>query len=217
MLDLELNQRVRNGRHGPSTTMVPSTGLGNTNPMATCGSTFASDAPVIPGQWLRGALRAEMERLTDHDVIQGGSMGSIFAAHSMGARVLARGLVGSVAEVKVLRPAGQVVLFQKVMEQWAFSETEAATLLGFEDAADIRAICEGRKLVGHRDANDRLRAVLRIAADIDALFDDKDAIRDWLNEPQKDLGGNTPRALLTEGSLESLLQVKYYAAHLSGR
>ena len=103
------------------------------------------------------------------------------------------------------------------MEQWGFSEKEAATLLGFENAADIGEIYAGRKPVGHRDANDRLRAVLRIAADIDALFNDRDAVRDWLNEPQKDLGGKRPRALLNEGSMENLLQVKYYVSYLSGR
>ena len=103
------------------------------------------------------------------------------------------------------------------MDQWDFSDKEAAALLGFEDKVDIQDIYEGRKPVGHRDANDRLRIVLRIAADIDALYDDKDAIRNWLNEPQRDLGGKTPRAHLNEGSMENLLQVKYYVAHLSGR
>ena len=73
------------------------------------------------------------------------------------------------------------------------------------------------KLVEHRDANDRLRAVLRIAADLDALFQEVPAVRDWLSEPQRDLGGATPRSLLTEGSMENLLRVKYYIAYLSGR
>lgn len=120
-------------------------------------------------------------------------------------------------EAKPLKPAGQIVLFQKVMEDWDFNEQEAATLLGFEAASDIRDIYAGRKPVGHRDANDRLRAILRIAADLDALYEEPGAIRDWLNEPQMDLGGKTPRALLNEGSVENLLQVKYYVSYLSGR
>ena len=90
-------------------------------------------------------------------------------------------------------------------------------MLGFESGSDAKEIYLGLRPVGHRDANDRLRAVLRIAADLDALYQGKDAIRDWLNEPQRDLGGKTPRALLNEGSMENLLQVKYYVAHLSGR
>jgi hypothetical protein len=128
-----------------------------------------------------------------------------------------------VADAKILpranalKPPGQIVLFQKIMEDWGFSDQEAATLLGFESASDIREIYRGTKPVGHRDANDRLRAVLRIAADLDALFRETSAIRDWLSEPQRDLGGATPRTLLTEGSMENLLRVKYYVACLSGR
>jgi uncharacterized protein (DUF2384 family) len=71
--------------------------------------------------------------------------------------------------------------------------------------------------VGHRDANDRLQAVLRIATDLDDLFREVAAIRDWLSEPQRDLDGATPRSLLTEGSMENLLRIKYYVAYLSGR
>src|SRR5262249_50447495 len=122
-----------------------------------------------------------------------------------------------VDERKPVKTAGQVVLFKKVMEDWRFSDKEAATLLGFESGSDVKDIFAGLKPVGHRDANDRLRAVLRIAADLDALFQDAASVRDWLKEPQKDLGGKTPRALLDEGSMENLLKVKYYVSHLSGR
>ena len=90
-------------------------------------------------------------------------------------------------------------------------------MLGFEASSYVQEIYDGRKPVGHRDTNDRLRAILRIAADLDALFQDVFSIRGWLNEVQKDLDGATPRALLQEGSMENLLRVKYYVAHLSGR
>jgi hypothetical protein len=136
-------------------------------------------------------------------------------AHSMGASALIDALVAG--QAKVLKPAGQVVLFKKVMEDWGFDEKEAATLLGFEVGLDIKEIYMGVRPVGHRDANDRLRAVLRIAADLDALFQDVTSIRDWLNEPQKDLGGVTARGLLNEGSMENLLRVKYFVSYLSGR
>jgi Protein of unknown function (DUF2384) len=122
-----------------------------------------------------------------------------------------------IANAEALKPAGQVVLFKKTMEDWNFTDEEAATLLGFEAAFDIGEIYLGMKPVGHRDANDRLRAVLRIATDLDALFEGVSAIRDWLSEPQCDLGGVPPRRLLTEGSMENLLRVKSYVAYLSGR
>ena len=119
--------------------------------------------------------------------------------------------------VRIGKPAGQVVLFRRIMEDWDFNDKDAATLLGFEAAADIGQIYLGMKPLGHRDANDRLRAILRIAADLDALFREVVAIRDWLSEPQRDLNGKTPRSLLTEGSMENLLRVRYYVAYLSGR
>ena len=120
-------------------------------------------------------------------------------------------------KAKVLRPSGQVALFKRIMADWDFNEREAAILLGFEAASDIREIYSGIRPVGHRDANDRLRALLRIATDLDALFKEQAAIRGWLNEPQPDLNDEAPRSLLTEGSMENLLRVKNYVAYLSGR
>ena len=75
------------------------------------------------------------------------------------------------------------------MEDWGFDEREAGTLLGFESGLDVKEIYLGMRPVGHRDANDRLRAVLRIAADLDALYGEIAAVQDWLNEPQKDWAG----------------------------
>jgi hypothetical protein len=126
-------------------------------------------------------------------------------------------VAGDLPRARLPKPAGQVVLLHKVMDDWGFDDQQAATLLGFEGASDINKIYTGEKPVGHRDANDRLRAILRIATDLDALFRKPGAIRNWLSEPQRDLGGATPGSLLTEGSMENLLRVKYYVAYLSGR
>lgn len=126
-------------------------------------------------------------------------------------------IIKRMEKMGALKPAGQVILFHKIMQDWDFTDQEAATLLGFEAAADIGEIYLGTKSVAHRDANDRLRAVLRIATDLDALFREVAAIGDWLSEPQRDLDGATPRSLLIEGSMENLLRIKYYVAYLSGR
>jgi hypothetical protein len=199
--------------------------LGNTIPLATRGLTFGADVPEsieTPRELRAQHMRWRMR-------LAGGLYGPTPAQPFVDQMTSLADLVTSALEgttglqsesqsaQKTFKPAGQVVLFKKIMEQWGFSEKEASTLLGFEDAADVRDIYEGRKPVGQRDANDRLRAVLRIAADIDALFREKDAIRGWLNESQKDLGGQTPRDLLNEGSMENLLRVKYYVSYLSGR
>jgi hypothetical protein len=115
------------------------------------------------------------------------------------------------------KPTAPVKFFQQIMKDWDFDDQAAATLLGFEAVSDIRQIYAGNKPVGHRDANDRLRSVLRIATDLHDLFKDVSAIRGWLGEVQGDLGEVTPRSLLTEGSMENLLRVKHYVAYLSGR
>lgn len=205
MLDnLEQNQRVGAGVGSLSVIIAPSAGLGNTNPVATLGSMLGLDVRAVSG---RAAKPITAQWL---------AVGQVFPVRDENF-ALVRSFEVGVSESGVRRPLGQIVFFKKVMEQWGFRDDEAATLLGFDDAADIRDIYRGRKSPEHRDTNDRVRAVLRIAADLDALYDDEAAIRDWLNEPQSDLGGSSPHALLTEGSMENLLQVKYYVAHLSGR
>ena len=237
MLDnLERNQRLRDDEHGPSTTVRLSTGLANTNPVATRGSPLGSD--VFVSYWGRDLpshiAEKYQERVTDDHALDALlrwpvpqiRLDSVFADQEVeDVDIWLRSAEGVVVAIQVKRanketrskPAGQIVLFKKIMEDWGFDEQEAATLLGLEAASDVRDIYDGRKPVVHRDANDRLRAILRIAADLDALYCDVRAIRDWLNEPQKDLGGATPRSLLQEGSMENLLTVKYYVSHLSGR
>ncbi|WP_072386558.1 antitoxin Xre/MbcA/ParS toxin-binding domain-containing protein [Hyphomicrobium sp. CS1BSMeth3] len=212
----EDNRQVRNGKDVSLPVTRRGGGLANTNPLATWGSS-SSESELGPYAFERASPSAFVEKVQEgyerryalfevHPDLMVRTSGAIFALQVKTAQPNASP-----------RAAGQVVLFRKTMEEWGFTGQEAATLLGFESASDIQDIYEGRKPVGHRDANDRLRAVLRIAADLDALYQDAAVIRDWLSEPQNDLDGATPRSLLLEGSMENLLQVKYYVAHLSGR
>ena len=143
-------------------------------------------------------------------------MGGV-GANTQALRAVAGVVVNELPKTPARKPTGPVVLFQKTMGDWGFSDQDAATLLGLEAASDVRDVFQGVKPVRHRDSKDRLRAVLRIGADLDALFSDVAAIREWLSEAQPDLDGETPCKLLTEGSMENLLRVKYYLAHLSGR
>ena len=222
-----LNTLNYNGRlgHGNDDTHIPmrsGAGLESTNPVATLGFTLESGAawvehgeePPRSGrakQWEASEQQAQVIHFLRAKPLTLGS--PEFGTPTLGTPA------GAVApqSAKFFKPAGQVVLFQRVIEDWDFNHQEAATLLGFEAASDMLEIYSGSKPVGHRDASDRLRTVLRIAADLDALFQEVGAIRDWLREPQHVLGGATPHSLLTEGSMENLLRVKYYVAYLSGR
>ncbi len=216
---LEHNKSLGNGKDGQHNPAWSPGGLGNTDPTATLaptGSSAPRPMPVSTKGTLGNALANLMENVR--------SPAGVVELWGVGSAVMMEAYSPSPVNVeqpkeatKALKPAGQVVLFRRIMEDWGFSDQDAATLLGFEAASDIGEIYLGAKSVGHRDANDRLRAILRIAADLDALFQEVAAIRGWLSEPQKDLDGKTPRSLLTEGSMENLLRVKYYVAYLSGR
>ena len=228
MLDVfEYNRGLGNGKVLAPNPVWPGRGLGNTNPIDTQGSVFRSITTELksrrslvqresgPELALRKPGAAQLGFSSDPPNVtvnerESGADRRIFSSDQ-------DSLIGELPRAKLPKPAGQVVLFRRVMEDWSFSDDEAATLLGFEAASDINQIYVGSKPVGHRDANDRLRAVLRIATDLDALFQEVGAIRDWLSEPQRGLGGVTPRALLTEGSMENLLRVRHYVAYLSGR
>lgn len=203
---------IPNRRNGSSPNGPTAWGLGNTNPLATRGPTLGLGRPSpsvgeaerqYPSGGLSDLARTQQRRA--FDLVVGGLSQHTVVIEAKDLRAPAQ------------RPAGQVALFQKIMEDWGFSDQEASILLGFESASHLHEIYLGVRPVGHRDANDRLRAVLRIAADVHALFRSQAAIRDWLAEPQRDLGDLSPRSLLTEGSMENLLRVKYYLAFLSGR
>ena len=215
MLDiLEANRKLGNGKESPAWSGA---GLGNTNPIATHG----------PALFPYPALRTSPPRILEALSLAAGSPSlgrpTLFQSNTLIAQATLSGQGGMSAQAeilpraRVLKPAAQVILFQKIMVEWDFTDQEAATLLGFEPVTDIRDIYLGTKPVGNRDANDRLRTVLRVGTDLDALFEKVAAIRDWLSEPQRDLNDETPRSLLTEGSMEKLLRIKYYVAYLSGR
>jgi hypothetical protein len=224
-----LNYNGRLGR-GNDDTHIPvrsGAGLGNTNPIDTLGSTLGSGAAWV--EHGNPSVTVELPRISRAKQWEASErqaqVVSFLVAKPLTLRSPEFGTptlgthAGAVApqSAKFFKPAGQVVLFQRVIEDWGFNDQEAATLLGFEAGSEMRKIYSGSKLIGHRDANDRLRAVLRIAADLDALFQEVGAIRDWLREPKHELGGSTPHSMLTEGSMENLLRVKYYVAYLSGR
>ncbi len=108
-------------------------------------------------------------------------------------------------------------LLQQVTEDWQLSDQETAILLGFDDLAIVPELYQGVISLRQRDAKDRLRAVLGIAADLDGLYRETGVIREWLREPRPMLNGATPLDLLAEGSMENVLRVRQYVEFLSGR
>ena len=213
--NLEHNQRIQGNRTRRTT--MPSAGLANTNPVATLGSSLGPSATHwVPGSQSRGIVQPANEGLSESIFEAQTALNANFPLRLIQNNWIVEETVWT-EKLKPLKATGPVVLFQKVMEIWGFSEQEAGTLLGFDSASDIRDVFSGRKPLVLRDTNDRLRTVLRIAADLDALFQEPNAVKEWLGEPQKDLSAMTPRALLNAGPMEDLLRVKYYLSYLSGR
>jgi hypothetical protein len=215
MLDpRDQGQGLENGRD-----LRPGIGLGNTNPVATLGSTFGSGAPSVMRSERSTPSWIVREAVDPHArFVIPGERGQPSFERELAFLWLEPETSNLLQRSKSPKPTASVKLFQQIMNDWDFDDQAAATLLGFEAVSDIRQIYAGVKPVGHRDANDRLRSVLRIATDLHALFNKEvPTIRGWLGEAQSDLGEVSPRSLLTEGSMENLLRVKHYVAYLSGR
>ena len=111
-LELEHNRRVRNGKAGPHYPGRSPVGLGNTNPVATLGSTFVG----VPVPYARlASLLEEFHGQTF--VVQAAGSADLYVGSPEGLLVLETKTVG---KGKSLSPAGQIVLFKKVMEEWGF-------------------------------------------------------------------------------------------------
>lgn len=117
-----------------------------------------------------------------------------------------------------VRPAGQIVLFHRVMEQWALNDDDAAKLLGFPTPRIIRELYAGLGGLDQRDAQDRLRAVIKIASLLHAVYGGSlAAIRSWLAASEELLGNQSPVDLLREGSMENVIRVRQLVEHMAGR
>ena len=68
-----------------------------------------------------------------------------------------------------------------------------------------------------RDVRDRIAYLFAIRATLSSLFRDLDVENEWLREPHSLLHGESPLALLSNGSVEDLLVVKEYVDTVAGR
>jgi hypothetical protein len=112
---------------------------------------------------------------------------------------------------------GPVKFVAKLLETWDLDEGELAKLLGFERKIDVVDLISGARKLTSRDAKDRVRHLLAIREALHSLFRDVDVERGWLREPRPELGGQSPLALLLEGSMENLLTVSQFVQWMVGR
>ena len=120
-------------------------------------------------------------------------------------------------KAKDLELAGEVALFREIMKDWDFTDHQASAVLGYKESTFAAELFRGLVSIRQRDADERLQLVITIAVDLEALFRDRNAIRDWLRRPHELLGGATPLAMATEGTSLDMLKLSEYVEYLSGR
>jgi transcriptional regulator with XRE-family HTH domain len=115
------------------------------------------------------------------------------------------------------KPTAPVQFVRKLQEIWRLDREELAKLLGLEEADDIGDLLRGTRTLETRDAKDRIRHLIRIREALHSLFLNFDAECDWLREPRPELQGQSPLAMMLEGSMENLLTVSQFVQWMAGR
>ena len=117
------------------------------------------------------------------------------------------------------RLTGPVRFVLKLMEFWRLTRDQVVGLLGFDqsDADHVAAALDGIEVLRGRDVRDRIAYLFAIRATLRSLFRDLDVENEWLREPHSLLHGESPLALLSNGSVEDLLIVKEYVDTVAGR
>jgi Protein of unknown function (DUF2384) len=117
------------------------------------------------------------------------------------------------------RITGPVVTFARLLNQWHLNLQDAAILLGSEpsDLSYVRSILGGLTTLRKRDEKDRIAYLFRIKALLASLFRNDGYENEWLRQPHAALGGESPLALLREGSMRNLIRVVDYVEHISGK
>lgn len=123
----------------------------------------------------------------------------------------------SLTRAKDLELAGEVALFREIMSDWGFSDEEASAILGYKEPSFATNLFSGLASIRQRDADERLRLVIAIAVDLEALYRDYDVIKKWLRKPHELLNGDIPLKMATEGTSHDLLKLSEYIEYLSGR
>ena len=117
------------------------------------------------------------------------------------------------------RLIGPVQFVLKLMEFWHLTPDQVVGLLGFDenDADHVAAALRGTVMLRGRDVRDRIAYLFAIRATLHSLFRDLDVENEWLREPHSILHGESPLALMSNGSVEDLLLVKEYVDTVAGR
>lgn len=117
------------------------------------------------------------------------------------------------------RVTGPVRFAATIMGNWHVSLSDITRLLGFEPADQrfVQDILSGLATPRGRDFKDRIACLYTLHTLLVSLFRNKEAVNEWLREPQPRLNQRPPLQLLLEGSMENMYRVKYLVEHIAGR
>ena len=116
-----------------------------------------------------------------------------------------------------VRAPGQIVLLGKIMQVWGINEAEAAVLLGLEDSNAVGQLLRGVTSLRNQDPKDRLRSIIEIHSDLQALLRDDATEKQWMREPKALLDGLSPLEVMLRPQMTNLLRVHQFVEHISGR
>ena len=119
-------------------------------------------------------------------------------------------------EFGTISPSGPVRAVLAILDRWHLSDAEGAVLLGAESPDFIVQLRRGRKVCG-RDANDRVRLLLKIYEGVFSLFRDPAVERQWLLEKRDALERKSVLDLMTEGSMMNLITALDFVDYVNGR
>lgn len=114
--------------------------------------------------------------------------------------------------------SGAVEFLVKLSQMWELDKEQMCVLLGYEsrDADYVDKILSGIIPLRGRDAEDRFVHLYRIRSIFASLFRDVTVEKQWLQEPQSELEGNTSLELISKGSMTDLLRLRQFVEYMAG-
>jgi hypothetical protein len=104
-----------------------------------------------------------------------------------------------------------------IFSRWSISDRDGAAILGEEREDFVEALRVGRASLRSRDAKDRVQLFLRLYEGVFTLFENSEAERRWINEPQPALQNESIFSLLAEGSFLNLARAQAFVDSINGR
>ncbi len=104
-----------------------------------------------------------------------------------------------------------------IFQRWQLSDSDAAVLLGVDDAQFIADLRVGTSGLAGKDMKDRVALVIRIYEGVYTLLRDKIAEVRWINSKLPSLDDHSLMELMLRGSFTDLAYVRAFVDYANGR